>query len=720
MSNLRRLGPAPRFILVAFALAAVLFFGTAYVKKGVGARGGGSDTLVSGYFKVGNFWMKIWNRQYVGDQNGDTAGEWPGGSGVNYTYIGNHWFGCLKDGVIHVSGNFPYYGVEWDEVGGITETEILWSNKSNWANRPEYVKTYGDLDSYTWCDDGNASEAGPIPVTYEMHGMQWSAPGHYDWLVFENWLTNKHTGKLTDCYFMLAYDQDVGGSLDYIDDLVGIDGNDTYDEWTNPTLPGVPWTEKTPDGIPDEYDFVNFGPHTKYFNGPEYAKGRKREAFYMYDSGGEARNTPGYIALRVMGWTAEPAGENLIEMSASHSWDIMNDPDTDAYKYGYMIDVGTFEEINTPYDWRVAPSFGPFDMEPNDVLHFFFGICMGGDLNDMRKNCDQMYADFLGPDGEPNTNDDWQVVAPPYSPRLVAVRGDSQITLRWNPNYATGKNTETDPDPRSGDRDFDGYIVWRSDIGFDSGWVPVLWIDKKSTSARAYYPWGWRVKTGPVEKHERIPDGPGGTGTDFSEPDLRTAPAVAYEDIKATFPVTTRQGNTLRVRKVAGYYEFVDGVDGNGTPTGELRNGTRYYYAVVAYDYGATQPFKATPAMGGRNINALAVIPLPLAASTLDNIRVVPNPYKGSADWEEWTGSGARLGKIYFMNVPPKCTIRIYTVAGDLVQTLEHNDVTYGAVPWDLTGKSRVQVASGIYFYHVDAPGIGEKVGKFAVLIGQN
>jgi hypothetical protein len=99
---------------------------------------------------------------------------------------------------------------------------------------------------------------------------------------------------------------------------------------------------------------------------------------------------------------------------------------------------------------------------------------------------------------------------------------------------------------------------------------------------------------------------------------------------------------------------------------------------------------------------------------------VVPNPYRGSADWEEWTGSGARLGRIYFMNLPEKCTIRIYTIAGELVRTLEHSDVAYGAEPWDLTGEANVQVASGIYIYHIDAPDYGEKIGKFAVLIGQN
>jgi hypothetical protein len=115
----------------------------------------------------------------------------------------------------------------------------------------------------------------------------------------------------------------------------------------------------------------------------------------------------------------------------------------------------------------------------------------------------------------------------------------------------------------------------------------------------------------------------------------------------------------------------------------------------------------------------LQVIPLPLARNVMDDISVVPNPYKGSADWEEWTGSGVRLGKIYFMNLPSQCTVRIYTIAGDLVRTLEHNDVTFGALGWDLTGEAGVQVASGIYVYHVDAPDYGEKIGKFAILVGR-
>ena len=722
MKRLRRIGPIPRFVLAGLVAAAAVFLLTAAVKKGVRPPSGNEmDRLAFGYLTVGNFWNKIWNRQYIGDSTGDPlSGAWPGGSGVSYLYIGNLWFGCIKEGRIHVSGDFPYGGggTEWRELPP-SDQDLLMSNLTNWGDKPSKVIKTGDLDTYALCDDSDAGEHGSIPVESEVHGIQWSAPGHDDWVVLECWITSKYNGKLDDCYVSLAYDLDIGGSLDYIDDLVGYDGNETTDLLANPTIAGQPWDPNSqPDSIYDENDAVNFSSlkASKPLTKGDGQTGFKRMLTYMFDEGGDARDTPGYCGLRVMGWMDDnDKEETLIEISSQHSWDIMNDPDNDAYKYGYMIDVGTFEEITTAYDWRIDPVFGPFEMQNDEVVHWWTGIVMGGDLLDIRKNADQLYADFLGPDGLPGTTDDWQVVAPPASPRLVGVRGDNQVTLRWNPNYAPGKNTETDPDPRSEVVDFDGYIVWRSDVGFDSGWEAILWIDKKTTNDKAFKPWGWRAG-------ERQPDGTGS----FTEPNLKDDcdTWVAYENIaKGSFPTPAYKGGSVRLRKVGAYYELVDGVDGGGAVNDELDNGTRYYYAVVGYDFGNRGPTEKTsnlPVQGGKNINALDVIPLPLKRNMLDDVRVVPNPYRGSADWEEWTGSGARLGKLYFMNLPEKCTIRIYTIAGDLVRTFEHHDVAYGAEPWDLTGEAGVQVASGIYIYHIDAPEYGEKIGKFAVLVGQN
>ena len=69
------------------------------------------------------------------------------------------------------------------------------------------------------------------------------------------------------------------------------------------------------------------------------------------------------------------------------------------------------------------------------------------------------------------------------------------------------------------------------------------------------------------------------------------------------------------------------------------------------------------------------------------------------------------------MNLPPTCTIRIYTITGQLVQTLQHDaGIADGQLAWDLVSKDGMNIAYGVYIYHVDAPGIGEKIGRFAVI----
>jgi len=107
-----------------------------------------------------------------------------------------------------------------------------------------------------------------------------------------------------------------------------------------------------------------------------------------------------------------------------------------------------------------------------------------------------------------------------------------------------------------------------------------------------------------------------------------------------------------------------------------------------------------------------------LALSDMSKISVVPNPYVGAASWEPASatvGRGERL--IYFIHLPNKCTIRIYTISGNLVKTLEHDGpLTDGQEQWDLTTKDGMNLAFGVYIYHVDAPGVGQKIGKFAVI----
>ncbi len=105
------------------------------------------------------------------------------------------------------------------------------------------------------------------------------------------------------------------------------------------------------------------------------------------------------------------------------------------------------------------------------------------------------------------------------------------------------------------------------------------------------------------------------------------------------------------------------------------------------------------------------------AKDELDNIYVVPNPYVSFSIAEEpGRTSNLRGGKeVQFRNLPPECTIRIYTMTGELVETIEKNDNSSMA-SWDLLSFEGQRVAYGVYIYHVDVPGVGEKIGRLALI----
>jgi len=104
------------------------------------------------------------------------------------------------------------------------------------------------------------------------------------------------------------------------------------------------------------------------------------------------------------------------------------------------------------------------------------------------------------------------------------------------------------------------------------------------------------------------------------------------------------------------------------------------------------------------------------AESMLDNVKVVPNPYIVRNTWER----SSDYARLQFINLPEVCTIRVYTLAGDHVRTIDHNEHIESDKPgwewWDLLTHNDQTIAAGVYIFHVDAPGIGEYVGKFAIV----
>jgi hypothetical protein len=97
---------------------------------------------------------------------------------------------------------------------------------------------------------------------------------------------------------------------------------------------------------------------------------------------------------------------------------------------------------------------------------------------------------------------------------------------------------------------------------------------------------------------------------------------------------------------------------------------------------------------------------------------VVPNPYIASASFEpeRFAVSGRGERRLEFRNLPQYCTIRIYTVRGQLVQTLRHDGSHAGVVEWNLRTKDNLDVAPGLYIFHVDGNELGTSIGKFAII----
>ncbi|MBN1302556.1 MAG: hypothetical protein JW995_15165 [Melioribacteraceae bacterium] len=109
-----------------------------------------------------------------------------------------------------------------------------------------------------------------------------------------------------------------------------------------------------------------------------------------------------------------------------------------------------------------------------------------------------------------------------------------------------------------------------------------------------------------------------------------------------------------------------------------------------------------------------------LAKDALKNVYVVPNPYVAANDLEpanrlSTQNRGER--RIYFENLPQECTIRIFTLSGELVAQLDHqSSYQHGREYWNLLNKDGFSVAYGLYLAHIEAPGIGERIIKFALI----
>jgi hypothetical protein len=85
----------------------------------------------------------------------------------------------------------------------------------------------------------------------------------------------------------------------------------------------------------------------------------------------------------------------------------------------------------------------------------------------------------------------------------------------------------------------------------------------------------------------------------------------------------------------------------------------------------------------------------------------------GGRDWNETK----RVVK--FIHLPRKCTIRVFSLTGDEITTIEYeapaSQPDKGEVDWNLLSQSNRALASGIYVYTVESP-YGRQIGKFVLI----
>ena len=172
-----------------------------------------------------------------------------------------------------------------------------------------------------------------------------------------------------------------------------------------------------------------------------------------------------------------------------------------------------------------------------------------------------------------------------------------------------------------------------------------------------------------------------------------------------------------------GKYELIDT---------DVINGLVYYYSVQAATDSINEPIPfGVISTNIQDANSMKVIsPSNPIANSLDNIKVVPNPYIGSAG-PIW--NNARPGdsspwehRIQFTNLPADAIIKIFTLDGDFVDEIRTDETVIvgggfdtaspSVAEWDLMTRNDQEAAPGMYLFVVDSPSLGQTIGKFVII----
>lgn len=391
------------------------------------------------------------------------------------------------------------------------------------------------------------------------------------------------------------------------------------------------------------------------------------------------------------GLYARNIGDSVIYLGVFRG--IYPGPDTDGTERNGRLDPG--EDNLIPPDLIIDhPKYGTLDlgwMNGNEVLDEGDGI-----------------PDFTGP-------------PPPPTPALLHFLPDRpnthnigglayeivgrDILLRWS------KNSSEDPrysDPFSNVQDFEGYRVYVANENQENAYGLLADYDRVD--------WAY-----------------------FSALDC----LATFPDTRVEAPAETSFAAQTFYRKPVGHNTGFGEIQLNeSTYEYQIRNAAPLFprwYAVTANDFG--DPYTGTPPQEtAKAANAVLIAP---AGDEEGKVRVVPNPYRAYLDYTTSHSGGLRWEnqddgtpeffpqtdrRLEFVNLPQKCLIRVYTVAGDVVAVIPHNlpgDTNAGwrsptSEGWDLNSRNTQQIVSGLYLFSVeDRTEVNSghiQVGKFVVI----
>ncbi|MDX2195490.1 MAG: hypothetical protein NW207_03645 [Cytophagales bacterium] len=358
-------------------------------------------------------------------------------------------------------------------------------------------------------------------------------------------------------------------------------------------------------------------------------------------------------------------------------------------------------------------SIGPFPkFEPRDTINITFAIVCGSPVNDgqpYNKDTPKQRSEFINNarlaqkayDGEDlngnglmdagedkNKNgklDGWIFPTPPDAPKLKVLTSDNKIEVYWS------NNADNSIDPSSNIKDFEGYRIYKTQVGFD--------VQGESNIVKSLKQIAAYDHAGNYLFYD--------TGLDA---------------IKLPSPVKF-EGDTTHY-----YYKYT---------FDNVPNGWQHAIAVTSFDTGDT--LQGVPSLESSPLQSLrrvfAGTPENNSITTKDPF-VYPNPYYGLAAWE----GGSKYEedrKLIFANLPKRSRIKVFTVSGDLVDDFEHNtgytgsDIrwygTYsnsketvfpgGEHAWDLLSKDSQLLARGVYLFSVEDLDSGQSfAGKFIII----